>query len=207
MTQNPTEMIALIGATGAIGKSVAAALRQNGQPYRAIGRSQATLEKEFGRDSLAEIAIWNPDDEESLRAALRGTTSAVYIVGVPYTDFHLHPILMRRVINAAIAEKVDRLVLIGTLYVFGRPQSSHVTEDHPQEPHTFKGGKRKEQEDLVLEAHRTGKIRTAVLRPARFLWSGGRTKPAHRSLRCSKAESESKSARSNLCSYQMLVWL
>lgn len=70
------------------------------------------MEKEFGRDSLAEIAIWNPDDEESIRTALRGTTSAVYMVGVPYTDFHLHPILMQRVINAAIAEKIDRLVLI-----------------------------------------------------------------------------------------------
>ncbi|MBE9171302.1 NAD-dependent epimerase/dehydratase family protein [Pleurocapsales cyanobacterium LEGE 06147] len=165
-------MVALIGATGAIGKSVVAALRQKSQSYRAVGRSQATLEKEFGRDPLAEIAIWNPDDEGSIRTALRGTTSAVYMVGVPYTDFHLHPILMQRVINAAIAEKVDRLVLIGTLYVFGRPQSAHVTEAHPREPHTFKGHKRKEQEDLVLEAHSTGKIRTAILRLPDFYGPG-----------------------------------
>lgn len=172
MIQDSTELVALIGATGAIGKSVVTALRQKSRSYRAIGRSQVTLEKEFGRDSLAEITIWNPDDEESVRTALRGTTSAVYMVGVPYTDFHLHPILMQRVIDAAIAEKVDRLVLIGTLYVFGRPQSTPVTEEHPREPHTFKGGKRKEQEDLVLEAHRTGKIRTAVLRLPDFYGPG-----------------------------------
>ena len=172
MTQNPIEIVALIGATGAIGKSVVAALRQKNQSYRTVGRSQATLEKEFGRDSLAEIAIWNPDDEESIRTALRGTTSAVYMVGVPYTDFHLHPILMQRVINAAIAEEVDRLVLIGTLYVFGRPQSARMTEDHPREPHTFKGSKRKEQEDLVLEAHSTSKIRTAILRLPDFYGPG-----------------------------------
>ena len=172
MIQNPTEIVALLGATGAIGKSVVAAFRQKSQPYRAIGRSQSTLSKAFGRDSLAEIAVWNPDDEESIRAALRGTTSAVYMVGVPYTDFHLHPILMQRVINAAIAEQVDRLVLIGTLYVFGRPQSARVTEKHPREPHTFKGHKRKEQEDMVLEAHRTGKIRTTVLRLPDFYGPG-----------------------------------
>ena len=63
MTQNPTEIVALIGATGAIGKSVVAALHQKSQSYCAIGRSQATLEKEFGRDSLAEITIWNPGQQ------------------------------------------------------------------------------------------------------------------------------------------------
>lgn len=63
MPQNSIEKVALIGATGAIGKSVAAALRQKNQPYRAIGRSQITLEKEFGSDSLAEIGTWYPEDE------------------------------------------------------------------------------------------------------------------------------------------------
>lgn len=172
MTQKAKDVVALIGATGAIGKSVATALRQKGQPYRAIGRSRATLEKEFGSDPLAEIATWDPDNEESIRTALRGTAAAVYMVGVPYTDSHLHPILMRRVIDAAISEHVDRLLLIGTLYVFGRPQRAHITEDHPREPHTFKGQKRKEQEDLVLEAHKTGRIKTSVLRLPDFYGPG-----------------------------------
>lgn len=164
--------VALVGATGAIGKSLAAALRQNGRPYRAIGRSRAALEKEFGRDPLAEIVIWDPDDEASIRAALMGVTAVVYMVGVPYTDFRLHPILMRRVIDAAVAEKVDRLLLIGTLYVFGRPQRARVTEDHPREPHTFKGRKRKEQEDLVLDAHTSARLKTTILRLPDFYGPG-----------------------------------
>ncbi len=161
-----------MGATGAIGKSVAAALRQKGRSYRVVGRSRAALEKTFGGDPLAEVAIWDPDDEQSTRAALRDVAAVVYMVGVPYTDFHLHPILMRRVIDAAVAEKVDRLLLIGTLYVFGRPQSTRVTESHPREPHTFKGRKRKEQEDLVLDAHTTARIKTAVLRLPDFYGPG-----------------------------------
>ena len=172
MTQESTAIVALVGATGAIGKSVAAALRQQGQPYRAIGRSRATLDKTFGGDSLAECAIWDPDDEASIRSALRGVAAVVYMVGVPYTEFHLHPILMRRILDAAIAEKVDRLLLIGTLYVFGRPQSTRVTENHPKEPHTFKGRKRKEQEDLVLAAHAPGKMRTMGLRLPDFYGPG-----------------------------------
>ncbi|MBA2592089.1 MAG: NAD-dependent epimerase/dehydratase family protein [Pseudomonadota bacterium] len=172
MAPESTDLVALVGATGAIGKSVAAALRQQARPYRVIGRSRTALEKTFGGDPLAEVAVWDPDNEQSIREALRGVAAAVYMVGVPYTDFHLHPILMGRVIDAAIAEKVDRLLLIGTLYVFGRPQSSRVTENHPKEPHTLKGRKRKEQEDLVLAAHGTGKIRTTVLRLPDFYGSG-----------------------------------
>lgn len=96
----------------------------------------------------------------------------MHLVGVPYTDFHLHPLLMRRVLAAAIAEQVDRLLLIGTLYVFGRAQHPRVTADHPRMPHTFKGRKRKEQEDLVLEAHAAGTIRTTVLRLPDFYGPG-----------------------------------
>jgi nucleoside-diphosphate-sugar epimerase len=172
MTQELTGTVALVGATGAIGTSVATALRQHGRPYRAIGRSQATLEQLFGGDPLADLAVWDPDDQASIREALRGVTAVVYMVGVPYTEFHLHPILMRRVIDAAIAEKLDRLLLIGTLYVFGRPQRARITEDHPREPHTFKGQKRKEQEDLVLGVHATGKLRTTVLRLPDFYGPG-----------------------------------
>jgi nucleoside-diphosphate-sugar epimerase len=79
---------------------------------------------------------------------------------------------MRRVLDAAIAEKVERLILIGTLYVFGLPRSARVTEDHPRDPHTFKGKKRKEQEDLTLAAHATGKIQTTVLRLPDFYGPG-----------------------------------
>ena len=172
MTEGSTGIVALLGATGAIGRSVVASLRQQGRSYRVIGRSAAALERMFGRDPLAEVAVWNTDDEQAIRTAIRGSAAIVYLVGVPYTEFHLHPIMMRRVLNAAIAEKVERLLLIGTLYVFGRPQSARVTEDHRKEPHTFKGQKRKEQEDLVLAAHTTGQIKTSVLRLPDFYGPG-----------------------------------
>jgi nucleoside-diphosphate-sugar epimerase len=172
MTRDSTEIVALVGATGAIGKTVAAALQQQGRRYRVIGRSRSDLERMFGDNPLAEVVTWDPDDEQSIRAALRGAAAIVYMVGVPYTDFHLHPILMRRVLDAAISEKVDRLLLIGTLYVFGRLQTERITEDHPREPHTFKGRMRKEQEDMVLAAHTTGKIKTTVLRLPDFYGPG-----------------------------------
>ena len=154
----------LLGATGAIGESVAAELRKRGESYRAIGRDRASIERTFGSDTLAEIAVWNPADASSVKAALRGADAIVYLVGVPYNHFELHPVLMRQTLDAAIAEGVGQMLLVGTVYPYGRAQQTPAREDHPREPHTFKGKMRKQQEDLLLEADASGKIRGTVLR-------------------------------------------
>jgi nucleoside-diphosphate-sugar epimerase len=164
--------IGLFGAAGAIGRSVASALTASGIPYRVIGRSRAALEAAFGKDPLAEIATWSPDDPESVRAAARGLSDAVHLVGVPYWQFAHHPVVMRQTLAGAIAEKVERLLLIGTVYPYGRPQTERVSETHPRAPHTFKGRMRKEQEDIVLEAHAQGAIQTTILRLPDFYGPG-----------------------------------
>ena len=164
--------IVLLGAAGAIGQSVAAALRKAGRPYRVVGRSRAPLTESFGGDPLAEIATWNPDDAESVRAATRGASTIVYLVGVNYWQFELHPQLMAKALAGAVAEGVEHFLLIGTVYPYGRPRTDRVREDHPREPHTFKGRMRKAQEDLLLEAQAAGRIKGAVLRLPDFYGPG-----------------------------------
>jgi nucleoside-diphosphate-sugar epimerase len=156
--------VALLGATGAIGESIAAELRKRNESYRVVGRDRASLDRAFGSDPLTEIVTWNPDDASSVRAALRGADTAVYLIGVPYNHFELHPVLMRQMLDAASAEGVSQMLLVGTVYPYGRPQQTPAREDHPREPHTFKGKMRKQQEDLLLEADAAGKIRGTVLR-------------------------------------------
>lgn len=164
--------VALFGATGAIGKSLAGALSQNHRKYRLVGRSQASLQQAFGSDPLAEIVTWNPDDPASVRAAAVGIDTIIYLVGVAYDHFELHPQLMRKTLDGAIAAGVKQVLLIGTEYPYGLPQTNPVREDHPRNPHTFKGRMRKEQEDLLLEADAAGKIRGAVLRLSDFYGPG-----------------------------------
>jgi len=156
--------IALWGAAGAIGQSIAAALRAQDREYRVVGRSRASLEQAFGADPLAEVATWDPADPASVQAAARGIESIVYLVGVDYTRFDLHPVIMRATLDGAIAAGVDRLLLIGNVYPYGRPQTRPVREEHPRAPHTFKGRKRLEQEELVLDADRAGRLHGAILR-------------------------------------------
>jgi len=164
--------IALFGAAGAIGQSIAQALAARGQSYRVVGRSEAGLRKAFGHDPLAEIVTWNPDSPESVRAAADGIDTLVYMVGVDYWRFELHPELMRKTLDGAIAAGVRHVVLIGTVYPYGRARTTPVREDHPREPHTFKGRMRKAQEDIVMQAHAEGRIRATVLRLPDFYGPG-----------------------------------
>jgi nucleoside-diphosphate-sugar epimerase len=172
--------IALFGAAGAIGKSIAAALAAKGQSYRVVGRSQASLQAAFGADPLAEIVTWNPDSPASVQAAASGIDTLVYLVGVNYWQFELHPQLMRKTLDGAIAAGVRNVILIGTVYPYGRARTTPVSEDHVREPHTFKGRMRKEQEDILLQAHAQGRINAAVLRLPDFYGPGVEASLLHR---------------------------
>jgi nucleoside-diphosphate-sugar epimerase len=165
-------MIVLLGAAGAIGGSIADALRAAGRRYRAVGRSRGPLEARFAADPLAEIVTWNPDDPASVREACHGAECLVYLVGVDYWKFELHPKLMKQTLDGALAEGVPRFLLIGTVYPYGLPQAPRVTEDHPRKPHTFKGRMRKAQEDLLLDADGAGRIDGCVLRLPDFYGPG-----------------------------------
>lgn len=158
------EQIGLVGAAGAIGQSVGQELASRSRPFRVIGRSAASLETRFGAVPGVERVTWNPQDPASVRAAVRGLDTLVYLVGVPYDQFAQHPVVMRQTLDGAIAEGVKRMVLVGTVYPYGVPRTTPVTEAHPREPSTFKGRMRKAQEDLLLEADAQGKIRGAILR-------------------------------------------
>lgn len=164
--------VALFGAAGAIGNSLASALRNSQKQYRVVGRSREPLQTAFGSDPLAEIVTWNPEDPASVRAAAQGIDTIIYLVGVAYDHFELHPQLMRKTLDGAIAAGVPRILLIGTVYPYGLAQTNPVREGHPRNPHTFKGRMRKEQEDLLLEADAAGKIRGAVLRLPDFYGPG-----------------------------------
>lgn len=164
--------IALIGASGSLGKSIARALRQNQQPYRVIGRSEETLRRSFRDNPQATVCTWNMDDPESVRKALSGVETGIYLIGVNYWQFELHPQLMRKTLEGAQAAGMKNLLLIATVYPYGVPQTERVSEDHPRNPHTFKGKMRKEQEDMVLAAHGIGGLRTASLRVADFYGPG-----------------------------------
>jgi nucleoside-diphosphate-sugar epimerase len=156
--------VAIFGAAGAIGTAVAPELERRGVPFRVVGRSRQKLEQAFGKFKHAEIFPADLSEPRSAGGAARGIDTIIYTVGLPYPSFHLHPVLMRATLEAAAAMKVQRLVLISSVYAYGVPRTSRVAETHSREPGTRKGKNRKEQEDLVLEAHKKGTLQGLIVR-------------------------------------------
>jgi nucleoside-diphosphate-sugar epimerase len=160
LDQKPS--IALFGGSGTLGQALAPLF--GSQPFRVVGRSLTQLRSAFAAYPHSDLAVWDPAIPETAVVALEGIQTLVYLVGVPYTDFRLHPILFEQVLTAAIEKGVERCALVATVYPFGLAQTSLVREDHPRNPNTFKGQMRKQQEDILLAADTAGRIRGTILR-------------------------------------------
>jgi len=160
---------AIVGATGAVGKALAAEFARAGTPFRVVARSEEKLRRDFGQyGDLVEYRVADLQDPLTAAAATKDIDLVFYTVGVPYTHFLLHPKLTRTALDAATASRVKRFVLVGTVYPYGIPRTDFVDESHPREPNTFKGRMRKDQEDLVLAADGRDGLRTTILRPPDF---------------------------------------
>ena len=156
--------IAVFGAAGAIGRNLADELERRFLRYRLVGRDRAKLDQAFAGHEHAEIFPADVGDLRSAGAAARDIDTIVYCVGLPYPSHALHPVLMRTTLEAAIAMKVQRLMLVSNVYSYGIPRTVRVAETHPRFPAARKGAFRVEQEDLVLNAHKKGQIQGMVLR-------------------------------------------
>jgi len=156
--------LAIFGAAGAIGHALAPELARRGIAFRAVGRRRQTLADAFGGLAGAEIVDADLSDPQQAERAAQGVDTIVYAVGVPYTDFDQHPVLMRTTLEAAVRAGVARLLLVTGIYTYGVPRTSRVAETHPREPDSHKGQCRKQQEDMVTEAHQRRGLRTMVVR-------------------------------------------
>jgi nucleoside-diphosphate-sugar epimerase len=160
---------AIFGATGSVGKALAAEFASAGLPFSVVGRSLERLQRDFARyGMLVDYRQADLEDPQAARTAAEGIDLIFYTVGVPYTNFALHPKLMRAALDAARAAGVRRFVHVSTVYPYGLPQREFVDESHPRDPQTFKGRMRKEQEDLVFAADAQNALRTIIVRPPDF---------------------------------------
>jgi nucleoside-diphosphate-sugar epimerase len=156
--------VAIFGAAGALGNVIAPELERRGIPFRVVGRTRSKLEQSFGKLRQAEIVTADLANITAATEAARGTDTVIYAVGVPYTNFELHPKLMRTAVDAIAAAGVERLVVLSSVYSYGVPQTQKVAETHPRVPVSKKGQFRKEQEDIAMAANQTGLLKSMVVR-------------------------------------------
>ena len=155
---------AIFGATGGVGKELAKLLAAEKVEFRVVGRSEEKLRREFAEhEPYVEYCAADLGKPKDAARAAEGVDTVFYLVGQPYTEFAKHPVVTAVCLKACADAGVRHFVLQGTLYPYGRRQAGRISEDHPREPHTFKGQMRKKQEDLVIAAHSDGGMKTTIL--------------------------------------------
>jgi nucleoside-diphosphate-sugar epimerase len=153
----------VLGATGAIGSAVVAELTARGHRVRAVSRGAAG----GPRDLRADVTT-----TEGAVAACRDAAVVYQCAQPKYGRWaEEFPALTRTVLAGAQAAGA-KLVMAGNLYAYG-PVDGPMTEDLPHAAAYPKGRARAEVDELVLDAHRTGRIRATVGRASDYYGPGG----------------------------------
>lgn len=161
--------IVVLGAKGSIGAAVVRRARLAGHQVRALVRPSSGT---GGFPAGTEVVHADLLSKESVVEAARGMDVVVHAANAPYPDWpRLVPSMAENALAAAEASGAI-LAFPGNVYVYGRPRTRPVTEEHPQEPHTQKGKLRVAVEQKFLQAHLNGRIRLVLPRYPDFYGPG-----------------------------------
>ncbi|MFB4282252.1 NAD-dependent epimerase/dehydratase family protein [Nonomuraea sp. MTCD27] len=158
-----SDLHVVLGATGAIGSAVVAELTARGHRVRAVSRSANPGPHELRADvTTTEGAI----------AACQGA-AVVYQCAQPnYASWAAEFPDFTRTVLAGVEAAGAKLVMADNLYVYG-PVTGPMTEDLPYAATNPKGRARIEVDDLILDAHRAGRIRATLGRASDYYGPGG----------------------------------
>jgi nucleoside-diphosphate-sugar epimerase len=163
---NNTELHVIFG-TGPVGKSVMTELLRRGKRVRMVNRS--------GKADVpagVEMVAGNAADPAFTRQAAQGASVVYNCTNPPYTQWpELFPPLNTAVIEGAAANNA-KLVVMENVYMYGSTHGKTMTEDMPYAATNRKGSTRAKMAQEVLDAHRSGKVRTTSGRAGNFFGPG-----------------------------------
>lgn len=153
----------VIFGTGPAGSTLAEQLVAAGKQVRAINRSgKATLPPQV------EVVAADILDPRTVRTVTADAGVIYHCANVPYPQqVEVLPRFTTHIIDAA-AHASARLVVLDTLYVYGRTRGMPMRETTPYAATTRKGRMRAELVEMYLAAHRAGKVQVTLGRAADF---------------------------------------
>ena len=154
----------VIFGTGAVGISVMDELIRRGpRRVRMVNRS--------GRARVpagVEVVGGNATDETFAREASEGASVVYFALNPPYNKWpELFPRLQAGVLEGA-ASAGAKLIAMENLYMYGSTDGRPITEDLPYAPNSRKGRVRAMMSEVLMEAHRSGRVRVAIGRASDY---------------------------------------
>ncbi|WP_329142150.1 NAD(P)H-binding protein [Streptomyces sp. NBC_01456] len=157
---------AVLGA-GPAGTTLAAELVRRGHAVRLVSRSAPENAPEGVQCLAADVST-----PEGALTAVEGAEVVYHCVNVAY---HQQVEVMPRVqqaVLAAVGTTGARLVVLDTLYPYGRTHGEVMTEDSPWQATSRKGVMRAQLDEAYLAAHRAGQAHVVLGRSADFVGPG-----------------------------------
>ena len=160
--------IAILGANGRLGRTVAKAFRDAGYDVVGITRSGSLPKELAGITAAAGDAL----DLASLTAATAGADIVFNGLNPVYSDWSTVLPMAENVMAVCRANGALHF-FPGTVYNFGQPMPAVLTEDTPFRPTTEKGRIRVAMEALFRAEAEAGRVRTVLLRAGDFFGGTG----------------------------------
>ncbi|MEX0954225.1 MAG: SDR family oxidoreductase [Rhizobiaceae bacterium] len=161
--------IAILGARGRLGRSVAKAFLNAGYSVRAVTRDGVLPKELDGAQSFAADAL----DREALIRATEGMDIVFNGLNPLYTDWAKMCMPMAENVIGACKANGALHLFPGNVYNFGSPMPAELREDLPFNPTSRKGRIRAEMERLFERAAREDGVKTVVLRAGDFFGDTG----------------------------------
>jgi nucleoside-diphosphate-sugar epimerase len=150
----------VLGASGAAGSAIARALAQEGLASLTVSRHGDT-------DRHADVETLN-----GARAAVEGAAVVYMAAQPPYTEWpERFPAMLANVIEATAAVGA-KLVMVDNLYAYG-PVDGSLHEGLPELAGDAKGRTRHRMTDMLLAAHREGRLRVTIGRASDYFGPNG----------------------------------
>ncbi|MDX2078862.1 MAG: SDR family oxidoreductase [bacterium] len=154
----------VVFGTGPLGKSTMLELVKHGKQVRMVNRSGTAKNLPQG----VEVVKGDAYDSAQVAQLTKGAV-AVYQCAQPhyYEWAEKFPPLQAAIIEG-VSQSGAKLIVGDNLYMYGDPNGKPIREDSPINPHTRKGKVRAALSQVVLDAHKSGKIRAAIGRASDF---------------------------------------
>ena len=163
----PNSIVHTVVGAGQVAKATVAALRKRGLPVRVVHKSGT-----FPKHKSVDVVAADVNNLAQLIAAFKGS-AVVYMCAMP--AYHRwtqeFDVMMQNVISACEANN-NNLVFADNLYMYQESPNAPLTEDTLQQPVTKKGVVRVRIANMVLDAHKVGKIKTSIARASDFIGPG-----------------------------------
>jgi len=158
-------MQTILGAGGAVGKSLAAELRTYTSEIRLVSRNPKAVNPS---DQLMKADLTNP---EQVDRAVAGSEIVYLTVGLEYNIKVWQvqwPVIMRNVTDSCIRHHAS-LVFFDNVYMYDRDYLGNMTEDTPIRPTSKKGEVRAKIEAMLKKEMESGRLKALIARSADFI--------------------------------------